>query len=69
MNQGRLPAALTLFGEAVELDGSRPAYHYNYALALGQSGQVAEALEQLRRALEADPTFEPARQMLETRGQ
>jgi len=69
VNQGRLPAALPLFGEAVELDGSRPAYHYNYALALGQSGREPEALEQLRQALEADPTFEPARRMLEARGQ
>jgi tetratricopeptide (TPR) repeat protein len=67
-NRGRLPEALALFGEAVALDDSRPAYHYNYALALGQSGREDEALEQLREALEADPAFEPARAMLEARG-
>ncbi len=67
-NRGRLPAALALFGEAVELDGSRAVYHYNYALALGQSAREDEALEQLREALEADPGFEPARAMLESRG-
>jgi len=68
VNRGRLPAALALFGEAVELDGSRPAYRYNFALALGQSGREDEALEQLRMALETDPGFEPARQMLAARG-
>ena len=66
-NQGRLPAALALFSEAVDLDGSRPAYRYNLALALGQSGQEDQALEQLRLALETDPDFEPARRMLEAR--
>lgn len=68
VNRDRLPAALALFGEAVELDGSRPAYRYNFALALGQSGREGEALEQLRLALETDPGFEPARQMLAARG-
>ncbi len=66
--QGQIQQALALFGEAVELDGSRPIYRYNYALALGQSGRENEALEQLRKALEIDPGFEPARQMLEARG-
>ncbi len=64
-----LPVTLTNLvagGEAVELDGSRPVYRYNYALALGQSGRENEALEQLRAALEIDPGFEPARQMLKT---
>jgi tetratricopeptide (TPR) repeat protein len=66
--RGRLPAALQFFAEAVELDDSRPAYRYNYALALGQNGREAEALAQLRRVLEIDPGFEPARQMLAARG-
>jgi len=66
--RGRLPAALALFAEAVELDDGKPAYRYNYALALGQSGQEAEAMSQLREALEIDPGFEPARRMLAARG-
>jgi 4-amino-4-deoxy-L-arabinose transferase-like glycosyltransferase len=63
-NREQVTRALSLFGEAVQLDGSRPVYRYNYALALGQSGRESEALEQLRAALEIDPGFEPARQML-----
>ena len=47
--------ALQEFHDAVMSDGDLPEAHYNYALALAQSGQLDEAVPELNEALGLDP--------------
>jgi tetratricopeptide (TPR) repeat protein len=53
------------FARAVELDGQKATYRYNYALALGKLGYVDKARRELEIALSLAPDFQAARELLE----
>jgi len=65
ISQDSLNIALEYMKRAAELQPNNVMYIYNYGLALGESGQEAEALNQMRRALEINPNFAPAKEVMD----
>ena len=59
--QNRLGEALALFKEQLDLDPSDAYAHVNIAAILANLGQIQDALDHVRRALEIDPENEFAR--------
>jgi hypothetical protein len=57
---GNEPLAVSHFEQAVRLDPSRAANHYNLGVAYEKMGRVDWALEGYRQALVRDPAFEQA---------
>jgi tetratricopeptide (TPR) repeat protein len=47
--------AMTLFGQAVYLDGSVPDYHYYYGIALLKNEKIRDAEVSIRKALNLSP--------------
>ena len=61
--KGQRGAASTI-ERAVELRPDSAAIHSNYGSALASSGRFSEALRHVRKALELDPSYAPARDTL-----
>ncbi|MCU1322266.1 MAG: Tetratricopeptide 2 repeat protein [Acidobacteriaceae bacterium] len=57
-------AALYNFQKAVHLRPGYPPYLYDHALALVQAGQYDEAKTQVQAAIQADPSYAEAREVL-----
>jgi tetratricopeptide (TPR) repeat protein len=56
--------AIPLYQRAVELKPDDPSVHYYLAIAYGTSGRDNDATAELYRALAADSSFAPARELL-----
>ena len=65
LREGRDEDAALNFRESIRYLPNRPAVHYNLAVALGRLGKQKEALQALEISLRIDPTFTPARQLME----
>jgi len=61
----RYQKALASYDTASSLKPAEPLYHYNCAVTLHRMRKGKEAKERLRRILELDPGFSPARMALE----
>lgn len=61
---GRLDSALVHARDASELRPEAPVLRYNYALLLARTGQVDDAILELRATLAEHPDFSPARDAL-----
>ena len=61
LNQRRYSEAVEMFGRALKQNPDHVQTHGNLALCLAGLGRKAAALASLDRALELDPTYEPAR--------
>jgi tetratricopeptide (TPR) repeat protein len=62
---GRRDEAIRTFEQAVHQSPRSPIIRFNLALGLLEAGRSAEALAQFETALQLDPNFTPARQVLE----
>jgi Tfp pilus assembly protein PilF len=60
--------AITHYERAVELLPDDPRAHYHLAIAYGITGRERAATAELYRALSADSTFLPAKELLEKVG-
>ena len=56
--------AAKYFDQAIQLDGEKALYHYNYALAVGRLGYLELADTHLKEALRIIPDLEPANELL-----
>ena len=61
---GRNDESLTALAEAVKLDPSIASVRLNYAVSLASAGRIAEARAEAEAALQIDPTYENAKQLL-----
>ncbi len=59
------PLEVRFFGRAADSDPSNATAHLNLAVALAQAGQPDRAREHARRALELQPGYVKARQLLD----
>ncbi|MEO1300393.1 MAG: tetratricopeptide repeat protein, partial [Cyanobacteria bacterium J06636_16] len=57
IQQGAVTEAIAAFEEAIQLDPSMAAAHYNLGLDLRQTGELQAAADSFWKALEADPQF------------
>lgn len=64
ISQDSLQIALGYMQRAAELQPQNVMFIYNYGLAMGEAGREQEALEQMRKALEINPDFSPAKEVL-----
>jgi Tfp pilus assembly protein PilF len=64
MEQGRYEEAIGLFREALRISPALVLVRLNLAVALIKTGQKAEARSILERALEFNPSFTAARDLL-----
>jgi tetratricopeptide (TPR) repeat protein len=62
--RGEIDGAIAQFKAAVDLAPDDPSKHSNLGLALATAGAVPEATRAYERALELDPTYQPARLQL-----
>jgi Flp pilus assembly protein TadD len=69
MEQGRYDEAIRLFREALRISPALVLVRFNLAVALLRTGQRAEARAVLERALEFNPSFNAARDLLAKIGQ
>ncbi|MBL7190786.1 glycosyltransferase family 39 protein [bacterium] len=60
-----LQRAAYYFEETLKIKSDNPSIRYNYGLVLGELGDEAGALNQMREALKIDPNFEPALNVLQ----
>jgi TolB-like protein/tetratricopeptide (TPR) repeat protein len=60
MPQNRIDQALDEFHAALSLDPLSPIVNVNYGLTLMVAGRFPEAIEQIKKVLERDPSFGPA---------
>jgi Flp pilus assembly protein TadD len=63
--QGDLEKAVTLHTKALKLDEEYATGHFNLGLALVDSGQMDQAIEHFRRAVELDPEDKQFHEVLE----
>lgn len=68
LEEGNTQKAIPAYERAAELIPDDPRVHYYLAIAYGTSGRESDALTELRRALSADSTFAPARELLQKVG-
>jgi len=61
---GGLARALPEHKSAVSFAPASADYHYNYAVTLGRLGHLAEAPDELRKAIEADSLHREAKELL-----
>ncbi|MCP4582013.1 MAG: tetratricopeptide repeat protein [candidate division Zixibacteria bacterium] len=52
------------FIKAIEIDSTRAIYYYNYAMTLGKTGNYSKAASMLEKAIELEPDFKQAQQVL-----
>lgn len=64
LRAGDLEGAVAAYGLAVEADPGLARGHFNLARSLIQLNRIGEALPHARRAVEFEPDYDPARQML-----
>jgi tetratricopeptide (TPR) repeat protein len=64
ISSGKPGEAVASFKSAVDANPQNPQFRFNYARALLEQGNGAGARAQLERALQIDPTFGPASEML-----
>lgn len=57
--------AIPFYRRATELLPNDPMVRYNLAMAYGFTGRESDAITELYRALDADSTFQPARELLQ----
>lgn len=60
MSKGHLSTAIAGFRSALMINERSPQSHSNMGLCLAALGRKQEAIEALNRAVELDPTYEPA---------
>ncbi len=65
LREGQDAQAVYSFRGSIELATDRAATHYNLAVALGRLGQQQEAIHALEIALTIEPTFAPARELMQ----
>ncbi len=65
LENGQPQKAVPLYERAAQLTPDDPRVHYHLAMAYGFSGREKEATGELYRALAADSTFLPAKELLE----
>ncbi|MBM3325326.1 MAG: tetratricopeptide repeat protein, partial [Calditrichaeota bacterium] len=65
LRENRNEDAVRFFQINLQLVPDRVAATYNVAIALGRLGRQQEAMQTLEKALALDPTFEPARTLME----
>ena len=61
---GQNDEALAALAQAVKLDGSIASVRLNYAVSLATAGRIADARAEAEAALQIDPTYENAQQLL-----
>jgi CheY-like chemotaxis protein len=66
--QGKFAEAIGKYQEALHLERKNPDLYFNLAIAQYKMGEANLARESLRRALELEPDFEEARQLLKELG-
>lgn len=65
LEEGKPQKAIPFYERAAQLTPDDPRVHYHLAMAYGFSGREKEATGELYRALAADSTFLPARELLQ----
>ena len=58
--KGKYNAAIELYGEAIQCDGSNPAYYTNRAIAYLKIDDFDAAMNDCKQALNIDPKFAKA---------
>jgi protein O-mannosyl-transferase len=62
--QGRLPEAAEAYRRGIDADPNLPDTHTAYAFTVAQIGQRDLAIAHFERALQIDPEYQPARELL-----
>ena len=65
-DSGQFNRAEDAYLHSLSLESNDAPCHFDYGLALQRAGQLEEAAEQYRLALEADPEYFPARERLDS---
>jgi len=65
LEDGKPQKAIPLYQRAIEIKPDDPSIHYYLAIAYGTSGRENDATAELYRALAADSTFIPAKELLQ----
>jgi tetratricopeptide (TPR) repeat protein len=61
---GRIKAATAYFEKSLHIDPNNPMTHYYFAIDLGQTGHLAEAISHYEQVLRLDPGYPGAREGL-----
>jgi tetratricopeptide (TPR) repeat protein len=64
-DQRRFPLAVAQFESAVSISPGNPEYRTNLATAMAAAGRSSDAVQQVVQVLRADPTYAPARALLQ----